>query len=115
MDDLRTCPRGAAGALRPRLPHQADLGLGGHRLRGHLHGALTYYLATARVLIGAGPLMLCPAPAGLAMTTVAPLPQRRGTGRTGRPALPSAAACVCSATHQSVRGDALPCCGTLEG
>ena len=30
----------------------------------------TYYLATARVLIGLGPLMVCPALAGLAVTVV---------------------------------------------
>ncbi|WP_317381038.1 hypothetical protein [uncultured Intestinimonas sp.] len=41
----------------------------------------TYYLATARVLIGLGPLMVCPALAGLAVTTV--LRYRSGKSRGG--------------------------------
>lgn len=41
----------------------------------------TYYLATARVLIGLGPLMVCPALAGLAVTTV--LRYRSGRSRGG--------------------------------
>lgn len=42
----------------------------------------TYYLATARVLIGLGPLMVCPALAGLAVTIV--LRYRSGKARGGR-------------------------------
>lgn len=41
----------------------------------------TYYLATARVLIGLGPLMVCPALAGLAVTAV--LRYRAGRARGG--------------------------------
>ncbi len=41
----------------------------------------TYYLATARVLIGLGPLMVCPALAGLAVTAV--LRYRSGRARGG--------------------------------
>ena len=41
----------------------------------------TYYLATARVLIGLGPLMVCPALAGLAITAV--LRYRSGHARGG--------------------------------
>ena len=64
----------------------------------------TYYLATARVLIGLGPLMLCPALAGLAVTTV--LRYRSGRARGGLAACVAlTAACV---AHQSVRGGPLP-------
>ncbi|MGN8967191.1 hypothetical protein [Intestinimonas sp. HCP28S3_D6] len=53
----------------------------------------TYYLATARVLIGLGPLMLCPALAGLAVTTV--LRYRSGRARGGLAAcIALTAACV---------------------
>ena len=41
----------------------------------------TYYLATARILIGLGPLMVCPALIGLAVTTV--LRYRSGRARGG--------------------------------
>ena len=42
----------------------------------------TYYLATARFLIGLGPLFLCPALGGLAATAIL----RRRLGRGGLPA-----------------------------
>ena len=41
----------------------------------------TYYLATARVLIGLGPLMVCPALGGLVVTAV--LRYRSGQSRGG--------------------------------
>lgn len=41
----------------------------------------TYYLATARILIGIGPLLLCPALAGLGATAV--LRYRAGQGKGG--------------------------------
>ena len=41
----------------------------------------TYYLATARILTGIGPLLLCPALAGLGATAV--LRYRTGEGRGG--------------------------------
>ena len=44
--------------------------------------AFTYYLATARFLIGLGPLFLCPALGGLAATAIL----RRRLGRGGLPA-----------------------------
>ena len=44
--------------------------------------ASTYYLATARFLIGLGPLFLCPALGGLAATAIL----RRRLGRGGLPA-----------------------------
>lgn len=44
----------------------------------------TYHLATATYLIGIGPLLLCPAVAGMAVTAV--LRFRAGQGRGGLPA-----------------------------
>lgn len=41
----------------------------------------TYYLSTARILIGIGPLLLCPALAGLATTAI--LRYRSGEGKGG--------------------------------
>lgn len=43
----------------------------------------TYYLATARFLIGIGPLLLCPALVGLAATAI--LRYRAGEGKGGLP------------------------------
>lgn len=46
----------------------------------------TYYLATARILTGIGPLLFCPALAGLGAHRRTALSRRRRAGRTRWPA-----------------------------